>query len=251
MSTKHTRAEEAQSAESVIVQARELEPTIRKLLEGINAVLEREPAPAATSRPEPAVSAEVRHGYLECALRHLRCADSLLADGEPATAEMEDVGEVVRSAAENLTTWLDGVATADDSEQSGYVFDALDATTCAAALIEAGLNPRNSKTVCSTKGILRLGADRLAEIIEDHPSDTAAETIRPAAKAPELPEALADHLQEQHTRVSELLSLLRRLDEDCDEMYSRIAVREAEELERALDSMTLGKVLKGEEARPA
>lgn len=243
MSTKHTRAEEAQSAESVIIQARELEPTIRKLLEGINAVLEREPAPAATSRPEPAVSAEVRHGYLECALRHLRCADSLLADGEPATAEMEDVGEVVRSATENLTTWLDGVAGSDPRE--AHVFDTLDACTCAAALIEAGLNPHNSKTISPIKGILRLGADRLAEIIED-PSDTAAETIRPAAKAPELPEALADHLQEQHTRVSELLSLLRRLDEDCDEMYSRIAVREAEELEQALDHLTLQRVLKAE-----
>lgn len=63
----------------------------------------------------------------------------------------------------------------------------------------------------------------------------------------ELPQALKDHLQEQQTRVAELLSLLERLDEDADQMYTRIAVREAKALEMALDSMTLSKVLRGEQ----
>ena len=118
----------------------------------------------AASPVEPAVPPEVRHVYLECALRLLRCADSCLAEGEPMTAEMTDVAEVIRSAAENLTTWLDGVAGSDDRE--AHVFDTLDACTVAIALIEAGLNPLNSKTVSPIKGILRLGADRLAEIAE-------------------------------------------------------------------------------------
>lgn len=71
--------------------------------------------------------------------------------------------------------------------------------------------------------------------------------IRPATVA-ELPEALASHLLEQQTRMSELVSLLERLDEDDDTpMCMGIAVREARELERALDSMTLEKVLSGTE----
>lgn len=172
-------AAEAQSNDAIIAKMVALEPVIRKLLEGVNAIVDSrpDPAPAATSRPEPDVPPEVRHVYLECALRHLRCADSLLVDGKPATAEMEDVAEVIRSAAENLTTWLDGIT--DGDPHDAQVFDALDACTVATALIEAGLHPRNSKTVSPIKGVLRLGADRLAEVAETE-GRSGREAIRAA-----------------------------------------------------------------------
>lgn len=63
----------------------------------------------------------------------------------------------------------------------------------------------------------------------------------------EPPQALKDHLQEQQTRAAELLSLLERLDEDAEQMYTHIAVREAQALEGALDIVTLSKVLRGEQ----
>lgn len=91
--------------------------------------------------------------------------------------------------------------------------------------------------VCGFHSVLRA----LQASLREPPAETAE------AADDVVPEALEDHLREQHTRVSELLSLLQRLDEDDDTpMCTRIAVREAEELERALDTITLSGVLKGQ-----
>ncbi|HZT01873.1 MAG TPA: hypothetical protein VFA39_06390 [Steroidobacteraceae bacterium] len=110
----------------------------------------------------------IRGAHLACALRLMRCCDSLLADGGPLTAEIFDVGEVIRCAAQNLTTWLEGIdVTAPGGPSDAHVFDALDACTAAAALIEAGLNPRNDRTISPIKGILRLGACRLAQVVAE------------------------------------------------------------------------------------
>ncbi|HXR91087.1 MAG TPA: hypothetical protein VN750_12510 [Steroidobacteraceae bacterium] len=65
----------------------------------------------------------------------------------------------------------------------------------------------------------------------------------------DIPQLILDHLKEQQRRANELLSLLEQFDERDDApIWVRIAVRTAAGLTEALDDLTLGRVLKAEEA---
>lgn len=86
----------------------------------------------------------------------LRTAAGLFNEG--AEPDMDDVGELVRTAQERLTAWTDNLTASDDGSPA---FDALDACTAVTALIDAGLDPRNGKTISPIHGVLLMAAQRL------------------------------------------------------------------------------------------
>ncbi len=110
---------------------------------------------------EPQATDEALAGVV----RLLRSAARLF-DGH-GDADMDLVGELVNSASGRLKEWLRKITSQDGSG----AFDALDACTAVAALIEAGLDPRNGKTISPIRGILWMAVERLEEA-ESPPSES-------------------------------------------------------------------------------
>lgn len=134
------------------------------------------PGPNPPERPESA-----DNKLLESALSLLRVAVSSIDDvGVIEFAELSDVGEVVRLASERIAAWL-GTVCADMDEQAA--FDALDACTAVGALLDAGIDPRNGKTISPIRGVLSLAIARLDEFLGEEPDDGPGEALEDAEPA--------------------------------------------------------------------
>lgn len=131
--------------------------------------------------------------------------------------------------------------------------------------IEGDAGGYHSITLAHVLHMIEGVASELAGGLEDPVARAAPEAREPAAAAVEaestasestrgrsnsepavaaVPPWLAAHLSEQEARASELKSLLEQLDEDEDApLCTRVAVRMANDLEKALARVTLGKIL--------
>lgn len=252
---KNTAPAEAQPASVIIAAARELAPSLERLLAGINAVLDRA-QPAAPAElaakdleevlgvPAPAAPAQARpcHPYDRTDNR-LR---AYVASIRPLRGcvwrdDIEEANQRGRGLVERLALSAEDTGLPKLRLTASEVADVLSFIHCSETI-----DPENWWREPDDEPSHVVGLNLLLSALEASLREPGKRGEAEIAGVEEIPEALQDFLQEQQTRVAELLSLLERLDEDADQMYTRIAVREAKELERALDSMTLAKVLKGE-----
>lgn len=226
---KNTAPAEAPSA-SVIAEALELRRLIRSVLAGSPppVSVEAEAGAEAPGRQIRAFLASVRPTrhviYVERIAEANQRGRSLVE--RMAAAAVNDDVPALRLTAEEIADALSFLACSEPVDLKGWWSDTLDGPSW----------------VCGYLHVLQALEKSLRDAGEQQKASTAA------SDAPELPEALRGYLREQQTRVAELLSLLERLDEDAEPMYTRIAVRQAEELEKALDETTLHKVMAGEAA---
>lgn len=110
---------------------------------------------------------------LDSALSLLKIAAGSIGEGGDVTdrAEFSDVGEAVRVAGERIIQWFGTVS--DDAEISP-AFAALDACTAVGALLDAGMDPRNCKTISPIRGTLTLAIGQLEEFLGGEPEDSPA-----------------------------------------------------------------------------
>lgn len=245
MSTKRTSAPKAQSLPSISINtATALVPALETLLASIRAALEQgraeaETAPAAAAEahschPQDRTDNRIR-AYL-ASVRPMRDCDF-----------RDDIAEAnARGGAliERLALSAEGAGAPQLRLTGAQAADVLSFMSCTEPAEFKGWwsdAHDGPSWVCGYQYVLRALEASLRGPREE---STRGEHV--AADVSELPEWLTDHLQEQQTRVAELMSLLKRLDEDCNVMYSRIAVRMAEELEIALDQTTLRQVMAAE-----
>lgn len=178
--------------------------------------------------PDPAL--------LVSAVKLLRTA---IGNGEqPDDDELHDLHEAVTFAMFRLIDWLDaaGSMPIGAAPECGAIFDALDGATFVREAILAGINPTGSKRVSPVKGTLRL----CIKCIE-----TALEEAGDAQPSSSELSPFDEWLMDQHARVSELVSLLERLDADDDTpMCMAITVREARELEESFETESVCQIIR-------
>lgn len=106
--------------------------------------------------------------------------DSDVSIGEDGLASTSVLDAVLSAAQQHLEGWLTWALNNNTDGDGGY--DALDGIIVVRALLAAGMRLRNSVTIDPRAGILRMVADRLAQLCEQ--SDEAfIESAREAQQA--------------------------------------------------------------------